>query len=170
MKLYCTKRGKFHQSIEAYAFAEKMFFSNFQENMPIIEKTPNGKPFFPDRSDIHFSLSHSKTHILCAFSHTPVGVDIESERNISERTQKFFCTAEELKYFEPLELWVIKESYIKLFGKTISDIKNLRFSRKNREIITPDKTVKTQLYRTPTYYAAVSTIGSEPPKSIEFIA
>ena len=162
MKLYCKKRGKFNQTAETYDFLEYLFYLNYNEKMPKIKKTPNGKPYFPDRSDIHFSLSHSKTHILCALSPTPVGVDIESERTINERTMNFFCSPEELLDFEPLELWVLKESYIKLFGKTLVEIRNLHFSRDGCKIITPDDSVISHLYRTNTYYAAVSTTGHNP--------
>jgi phosphopantetheinyl transferase len=84
---------------------------------------------------------------------------------------RFFCTQEELREFEPLELWVLKESYIKLFGKTLADIKNLRFKRKDGEIIPPDSSVRSRLYHIENGYAAISaqtTPGDPLPDSIEF--
>ena len=169
MKLYCKKRGNINQSVEAYAFLENLFRRIYHEDMPVIKKTPTGKPYFPDRSDIHFSLSHSKTHILCALSSVPIGVDIESERQISERTKSFFCSPKELTDFEPLELWVLKESYIKLFGKTLVDIKKLYFSRDGDTIITPDSSVESRLYCINSCYAAVSTLKNHLPESIELM-
>ena len=39
---------------------------------------PQGKPFFPDRPDLHFNLSHSGETVLCALSPSPVGCDAET--------------------------------------------------------------------------------------------
>jgi phosphopantetheinyl transferase len=169
MKLYCKIRGNLNQSADAAALLELAYYRNYNGKMPKITKTPNGKPYFHDRSDIHFSLSHSKTHVLCAISSSPVGADIESERTISERTKSFFCSSEELLHFEPLELWVLKESYVKLFGNTIADIKKLRFTRKNGSIITPDSSVKSCLFRVESCYIAVSTYGGRLPEEVYLI-
>ena len=40
--------------------------------MPPIAVGPRGKPCFPG-SDFHFPISHSKAHVFCALSHTPIG-------------------------------------------------------------------------------------------------
>jgi len=137
------------------------------EPIPEIQKTPNGKPYFPDRPDVYFSLSHSRTHVLCALSDKPVGVDIESPRTISERAVIYFCSNEELALFDPLDLWVLKESYVKLFGETMAMIKSLRFSRDGDRIVAPDKSVISKLYRSGDYRAAVCSIYEAPPDSIE---
>ena len=63
-----------------YSLLGHMFKTIYGGDLPAIEKTPNGKPFFPARQDVHFSLSHSRTHVMCALSNKPVGVDIESPR------------------------------------------------------------------------------------------
>lgn len=167
MKLYYSLRGELNQSEEAKVLLETAFRHTYNESMPKIKKTPNGKPYFADRSDIHFSLSHTKTHILCALSHAPIGVDIESTREISSRAKAFFCTEEELKYFQPLELWVLKESYIKLFGSTLKDMKKIHFTRVGDEIITPDKSVTSRLYTVDSCNAAVSSLCASLPDSIE---
>jgi phosphopantetheinyl transferase len=169
MKVYYRKRGKLNQSADAASLLELAYQRNYGDKMPKINKTPNGKPYFPDRADIHFSLSHSKTHVLCAISSAPVGADIESERAISERTKSFFCTSEELLHFQPIELWVLKESYVKLFGKTIAEIKKLRFTRKNGKIIAPDNSVKSTLFRVESCYIAVSTAGGTLPEGVELV-
>ena len=150
-----------NQSDEAEQLLDTVYGLIYSSKMPKIKKTPNGKPYFPDRLDIHFSLSHSKTHILCGLSSTPIGVDIESPREINDRTLDFFSTPVELEYFHPLELWVLKESYIKLFGKTLTDVKNLHFTRLGEKIISPDKSVKSYLLQIDSCYAAVSFIGEE---------
>ena len=136
-------------------------------DLPEINKTPNGKPYFRDRRDIHFSLSHSRTHVLCALSSNPVGVDIESPRQLSERVIRFFCSPGELIMFDPLDLWVLKESYIKLVGGTMAMLKELHFSREGDTILAPDHAVKSGLYNVEGCRAAICSIGKPPPASIE---
>jgi len=153
--------------------------------MPEIKKTPNGKPYFPDRPDIHFSLSHSRTHVLCALSGAPVGVDIESPRQISKRAVGYFCSPGELALFDPLDLWVLKESYVKLIGGTFALIKASRFSRVGGRIIAPEfapefaaefapefapeKPVMARLYGIGGCRAAVCSVGECPAVSIELV-
>ena len=150
------------------------FSIEYGGGLPDIKKTPNGKPYFPERRDIHFSLSHSRTHVICALSANPVGIDIESPRIISERAIKFFCSPEEQVLFDPLDLWVLKESYIKLVGGTLPMIKKLRFSKGSDTIQASDKDVISRLYRigdcsANACRAAVCSIGGVPPDSIELI-
>ena len=148
-----------------YGLLEKAYLRLFGETMPQIQKTQNGKPYFPKKADVHFSLSHAKTHVMCAISDNPVGVDIESPRTISERAVSYFASPEELALFEPIDLWVLKESYIKLVGGTLSLVKKTRFSYANNEIITRDPMSKSKLYRHDECRAAVSTFGNAFPDS-----
>ena len=48
-----------------------------------IGRTEHGKPFFVERRDIHFSISHAGEYILIAIGSEPLGVDIEQRRVIS---------------------------------------------------------------------------------------
>ena len=169
--IYCTARGERSGSEAVYALLDHAYRSEFGGVMPEIKKTSSGKPYFPVFPYIHFSLSHSKTHVLCALSKDPVGADIESPRKISRRTIDYFSKPEELLLFDPLDLWVLKESYIKLLGGTLPQIKKIRFSResKNGKIIAPDISVKARLYHVGDCRAAVCMLGDEPPDSIEMI-
>ena len=169
MKLYCTPLHGQDGRETVYSLLRYAFRAEYGSLLPEIKKTPNGKPYFPDRADIHCSLSHAKTHVLCALSNTPVGIDIESPRTISPRTIKFFASVEELTIFDPLDLWVLKESYIKLIGSRLMAITTLQFSRTGDTIITPDEMVSAKLYRIDGCHAAVCTLGTDLPDSIEFI-
>ena len=169
MKLYCTQIHGRSGRDAVYALLEHAFITEFGERLPEIEKTPNGKPFFPTRPDVHFSLSHSKTHVLCALSDVPVGVDIESPRQISARATAYFATPEELALFNPLDLWVLKESYIKLIGATLPLVKTLRFSRCGDTIITPDKSVAARLYSIDGCHAAAIASRDCIPQSIALL-
>jgi 4'-phosphopantetheinyl transferase len=170
MKLYCAPLGSQDGRAAVYSLLEYAFRTEYGTFLPEIKKTPNGKPYFPARVDIHFSLSHAKTHVLCAISNAPVGVDIESPRTISPRAVKFFASVEERSMFDPLDLWVLKESYIKLTGDRLPSVTKLRFSRTGDTIVTPDKMVSAKLYQIDGCRAAVCTSGTDLPDSIEFSA
>ena len=159
-----------------YALLEYAVNTKFNCGLPIIKKTPNGKPYFPERPDIQFSLSHGKTHVMCAISDKPTGVDIEAPRNISTRAIRFFCSPGELELFDPLDLWVLKESFIKLIGGTLPMMKKISVSyRDDREIAMrcnddgaePGELVRSRLYHIHGCHAAVSTTGDMPPETIE---
>ena len=48
--------------------------------LPRIETGEKGKPFFPERPDIHFNLSHCQTAVACALDASPLGVDVQELR------------------------------------------------------------------------------------------
>lgn len=48
--------------------------------LPRIETGKKGKPFFPDRPDLQFSLSHCETAVACALDCSPLGVDVQELR------------------------------------------------------------------------------------------
>ena len=48
--------------------------------LPRLETGEKGKPFFPDRLDLQFSLSHCQTAVACALAPVPVGVDVQELR------------------------------------------------------------------------------------------
>ena len=60
--------------------------------------TEDGKPFFPDLPQIHFSLSHSGEYIACAFSDEEVGLDLQEcsrpRTSIFRIAKRFFSQAE----------------------------------------------------------------------------
>ena len=169
LKIFCTPICGQSSSSVAYALLEHAFRTEYSGLIPEIKKTPNGKPYFPDRPEIHFSLSHARTHALCALSDKQVGADIESPRIISERVIQFFCSPEERSFFDPLDLWVLKESYIKLIGGTLALVKKIRFSFENNRIITPDGLSYSKLYSIGACRAAVSAYSENFPNSIELI-
>ena len=197
MRLFFSPRGDRSGSETAASLLAYAFGTMYGSALPDIKRTPNGKPYFPEAPHVHFSLSHSRVYILCAVSDHPVGADTESPRFISGGSIAYFCAPEELSAFDPLELWVLKESYIKLIGATLPAVKRVRFSHDGRRISAPDTNVMSKLYRisfsanaqTPclsrltaesysdfhtgvsdnSCIAAVSAFGEEPPGSIEAV-
>lgn len=91
----------------------------------------NGKPYFANATDVHFSLSHSDDRALCVISDTEVGCDIQAftSRDINKIYNRFF-TEEEKKYLDEIsdeelrrkeffKLWSYKESFVKMTGMGI---------------------------------------------------
>ena len=170
MKLCCMTKNESAGSPAAYRLLKHMILSGYGIDMPEIHKTANGKPYFPTRPDIHFSVSHSFTHVLCAVGDNPVGCDIEAPREVSPRVKAYAASADELKMFDFLDLWVLKESYIKLFGLTLSAAKTLHFSTHNGIISAPDPSVFCKLYRDlPGCPAAVCSLSGLFPDTLDII-
>lgn len=104
-------------------------YALLQEGIPAdkqrLFKTELGKPFLPDYPDIHFSVSHSGSWVVCAVSRDPVGVDVELPRCTMEIGRRFF-QPQELEGLENLpdpirkdqlnRLWTAKEAFVKALG------------------------------------------------------
>ncbi len=80
-----------------------------------IEKTERGKPYFPDQPSLFFSLSHTDGYVVCAVGDEPCGVDIEAEREISEKIRDRFLGGASAE--EAVRRWTERESYGKLEGR-----------------------------------------------------
>ena len=88
----------------------------------------HGKPFLKDHPEVHFNLSHCKNGILVAVSDQPIGVDIESYRNISDSLIRYTMNEEEQRIInesdDPIrtftEYWTKKEAVFKLRGTGIT--------------------------------------------------
>lgn len=85
--------------------------------LPDVARGERGKPYFPDRPDICFNLSHSHGAVACAVHARPVGVDIEKLRPAPKRLaggmedRAFFCR------------WTAKEASVKRDGKGIAQLR-----------------------------------------------
>ena len=89
-----------------------------------------GKPYLPDRPDVHFSLSHSGTWVLCALSDAELGCDVEGPRRFDPALARHFFHPDETAWLFSLppreqdaaflRLWTLKESYLKAVGLGLS--------------------------------------------------
>ena len=92
--------------------------------LPAIARTAHGKPYFPDRPELHFNLSHSGDLVACAVDCAPVGIDIEMIRPHHPRLAQRVCSPAELDWVmaqpDPdralLTLWTKKEARVKWEG------------------------------------------------------
>ena len=85
---------------------------------PQIAWTDLGKPYFPEHSEVQFSLSHTGGAVLVGLSEKPLGVDIEHIRPVSRRSMRRLadvCTEEEF-----FRCWVRREARTKRSGDGIA--------------------------------------------------
>ncbi len=112
--------------------------------LPFIKKLLGGKPVFADTPQLHFSVSHSRTHVLCALSDAPVGVDTQDFRDTPPRFIEKLTTDEERRLLSFFDIWALRESLFKLVGQ--GDLRTMRFYKQGEDIIPPIAGVKCRLY------------------------
>ncbi|MDR1131411.1 MAG: hypothetical protein LBL15_03225 [Oscillospiraceae bacterium] len=112
--------------------------------LPRIVKLITGKPLSPDRPEFHYSISHSKTHVLVALSGQPVGADTETRRRIKQSVIERLTTPAELAGLSFFDIWVLRESFFKLTGR--GSLRELRFYRRGGKIVAPEADVRCRLY------------------------
>ncbi len=105
--------------------------------LPKMEKGLSGKPYFPERPELFFNMSHSRNGIFCGISEKNLGVDIQSrirykeslaKRMLHEREWDAILEREDQEK-TLTELWCIKEAYVKYTGKGLrTDFRELDFS------------------------------------------
>ena len=89
-----------------------------------------GKPYLPGLPDVHFSLSHSGTRVLCALSDAELGCDVEGTCRCDPALARRFFHPDETAWLLSLppreqdgaflRLWTLKESYVKAVGLGLS--------------------------------------------------
>ena len=107
-------------------FLRKLLVQKYNLNRSKInfQKNKYGKPFLHEKEELHFNISHSGKYITFVFSDKPVGIDIESERELEPETLANFLHPLEKKHlfrksgdkYEMFRIWTLKESYIKAVG------------------------------------------------------
>ena len=110
------------------------------KSLPEVSRTERGKPFFAERPELHFNLSHSGGYALCALGESPVGIDIQVVKPFKTRLMDRVCSPEERRWLvergdeEFARIWAKKESLCKQRGTGLTV--PLRELRAEREIFT----------------------------------
>jgi len=137
---------------------------------PEIRRTENGKPYFPERPDIFFSLSHTRAHAFALAADVPVGFDAETVRDVDPRTRKWAGSEEELRAFDFFDLWVMKESCVKLYGGRLFDMRRFAVSRSNGGVTSAGPDGRTVFLRSvggiPGSRAAIASFTAAPDVKI----
>lgn len=112
----------------------------------------NGKPYI--EGEKCFSIAHTKSALVIAISSNDIGIDMEEIKPININLINKICNKKEIEEINNsknknekfLEIWTKKESYVKLFDKSIfidtknilKNINNIKFNtiKKHNYIIT----------------------------------
>ena len=114
------------------ALLEEMYRHYVGEELPPIQVTGRGKPYFED-SPWYFSISHSKRHVFCALSQTPIGIDGEElDRKLNPKLAEKILSSTEREEYEQasdrnlalLKFWVLKEAQAKCTGEGLKGYPN----------------------------------------------
>ncbi|MBP3359870.1 MAG: 4'-phosphopantetheinyl transferase superfamily protein [Clostridia bacterium] len=93
-----------------------------------------GKPYLAAYPDIHFSISHSDSLVICAVCDTPVGADVQKVCEYKPALAEHVCSGSELceisgsvdKADTFCRLWAAKEAFVKMKGVGIGcDLKKI---------------------------------------------
>ncbi|WP_027438824.1 4'-phosphopantetheinyl transferase family protein [Lachnospira multipara] len=103
-----------------------------------IEEMGQGKPVYATRKDIYFNISHTASIVVVAISSKAIGIDIDGNRNFSDRMiDKFYSESEAAwvygndltKHDRFFTIWTMKEAFSKMIGcgitKTILNVEFL---------------------------------------------
>jgi phosphopantetheinyl transferase len=167
MKLYAMHKNN-AGTAAVYALLGHVLKTEYGVISPEIRKTKYGKPYFP-HENLFFSLSHSKNYVLCAISNSEIGADIEEPRPFSPALEKRLCSGKELLDFSFLELWVLKESAIKLQGRLNLPYNKINFRREKSGIFCPAYGARAALYGLNGAYVGVCSYNETFPGGVEFI-
>ena len=100
--------------------------------LPPILVTDRGKPYFKD-SPWHFSITHTRSHVFCALSRQPIGIDAEElSRQVNPRLAEKVLSPGEFARYEAapdknralLTFWVLKEADAKRSGQGLAGYPN----------------------------------------------
>ena len=88
-----------------------------------VSRGPHGKPYLPG-GQLHFNISHSHGLCACAVEQSPVGLDVQWVRPVTEQAARRICSEHEQRMIEaapdrdraPIALWTCKEAYMKYTG------------------------------------------------------
>jgi 4'-phosphopantetheinyl transferase len=101
---------------------------NIDYNDITILENENGKPYIKD-SNIYYSISHSNEYVIVAIDEKPIGIDIQFIKD--NKPNNFVLNEEEFKY-NYIDIFSLKESYIKCIGSNINHMKDITFNLDNQ--------------------------------------
>ena len=160
-----------HRSEQTYRLLYRCVQNVYGTDPGPVARTPSGKPYFPGSPEIHFSLSHTDTFVMCVLSPSPVGGDVQFRKAVSPSLPARVCTAQELCEFEFFDLWSLKESYIKLYGRKEKDYRDICFYKDGDDTFSCDDKVFCRIYDSvPGCSCAVCAFECDLPLRVEFVS
>ena len=125
-------------------------YYNIEYKDVIINNNKNGKPYIRNYP-IYFNISHSNNYVICVISNNEIGVDIEKIKTTNIRTISQYATNDEIKYIfsnkkninkRAIEIYTLKESFFKMKGLNLNNIKNINFYKQNNKYLCNYKSIK----------------------------
>ena len=104
-----------------------IYYYNINYNNITILENEYGKPYIKD-SNIYYSISHSNNLVMVAIDDKTIGIDIQFIKN--KNKNDFILNESEYKY-NYIEIFSLKESYIKCIGSNINHMKDIIFNLDN---------------------------------------
>jgi phosphopantetheinyl transferase len=131
INVYIRQTDEMFDASAAVLSAARIYAADKTVALPLdlgFSKDDFGKPYFAGAPKLHVSLSHSGAYWLCAFSLSPLGIDIQKRETcrMNAVSRRFFHE-KEYQYLEAtgykdfFMIWTAKESYVKYTGKGIDD-------------------------------------------------
>jgi len=135
LNLYKRESDKLRSKAATYLIDVGLQKYGLNECDMVYDVNIHGKPYFKNRPDIHFNISHSGKYVACAFSDIQIGVDIQIKEKANTDIAKRFFSEKNYRFIEEsnspedtfIRLWTLKESYLKCIGRGLSGkFSNLR--------------------------------------------
>ena len=155
-KIYEIKRNRISKDNYLSIYAEYLLCNLLKEynidyeNITIIENE-NGKPYIKD-SNIYYSISHSGQYVIVCINDLPIGIDIQERKN--SKKNDFVLNESEYKY-DYIDIFSLKESYIKCIGSNISHMKDITFNLDNKILSNKDGYEFIQIKDIPNYVISI---------------
>lgn len=116
----------------AYLIDKYLSTLGLREKNMEYELTKAGKPYFKNRKDIKFNISHSDGLVYAVFSDKEIGCDIQVVKDsvkeiynkvlsVKEKKEVVSIIDENKQKEKFIEYWVKKEAYVKCIGTGISN-------------------------------------------------
>ncbi|MBV6696013.1 4'-phosphopantetheinyl transferase superfamily protein [Kitasatospora aureofaciens] len=156
------------------------------QQCPDCGRADHGKPFLPDRPDVHVSLSHTQGVVAAAAGYEPVGVDVElaarggTLQGVAERVLTPAELALVVAAPEPdrafLRLWVRKESLIKIGRAGMDSLAEVDLSALPLDVPADGPLRSRYLdlhlldWTDPEHGAAVAAVSTAEPQVVELTA
>lgn len=141
-----SKKSKKASILGEYLFiiGLKRFYNIEYINIDI-NYNENGKPYI-NNYPIFFNISHSGNYVIIVFSNKEIGIDIQKKEKTLKSLKNYITTTNDKKilnhilHYDTIAIFSLKESYIKMLGKRINDIKKIEISNilKNNIIVIDD--------------------------------
>ncbi len=112
----------------AWKLLEQAIQETYHIPLPKVATDEHGKPYFPQRQDIHFNITHCTGLVTCVLDSHPVGIDAEIIRPLREGVLRRSFSESEAKNVHNstnpdktfFQYWTLKEAFVKAIGIGIS--------------------------------------------------